>query len=350
MISRSRRGFTLIELLVVIAIIAVLIALLLPAVQAAREAARRAQCVNNLKQLGLAIHNYASANGSFPPGRVWGPRPSKNNPADFPTIFSGTQNTTWFVLMLPQFEQQALYNAFNFALGSEGYDGGGLAVAAGMFANSTIAATKISIFQCPSDRVQQFQINPGYAGGALSAPIFTKGNYGVSWGNTNWGQYHEGTYGAIYQKSAFGHDGGVGYASVTDGTSNSVFVGEVMQGALFDIRGVMWSSVPGGGSFMSRYTPNGVRDFLNQSPLIVGDFLNNAPGLFCVDEPVLGLPCRPGAGDQTAFAGSRSRHPGGVNANMGDGSVRFFKSTINPVVWNAVNSISAGEVVSADAY
>src|ERR1700756_817371 len=151
MISRPSRGFTLIELLVVIAIIAVLIALLLPAVQAAREAARRAQCVNNLKQLGLAIHNYASANGSFPPGRIWGPRPSKNNPADFPTIFSGTQNTTWFVLMLPQFEQQALYNAFNFTLGSEGYDGGGLAVAAGMFANSTIAATKISIFQCPSD-------------------------------------------------------------------------------------------------------------------------------------------------------------------------------------------------------
>ena len=96
----------------VIAIIAVLIALLLPAVQAAREAARRMQCVNNLKQLGLAIHNYDSVNGSLPPGRIWAPT---KTPANFPTIFSNCQNTPWFVLMLPQFEQQPLANAFNFS-------------------------------------------------------------------------------------------------------------------------------------------------------------------------------------------------------------------------------------------
>src|SRR5450432_1768535 len=108
-----RRGFTLIELLVVIAIIAVLIALLLPAVQAAREAARRAQCVNNMKQLGLAFHNYESSSGSLPPGRIWAPTTSS-----FPTIFDNCQNTPWFVLMLPQFEQQNQANAFNYSLGS----------------------------------------------------------------------------------------------------------------------------------------------------------------------------------------------------------------------------------------
>src|SRR3954452_14620659 len=113
MIARPRRGFTLIELLVVIAIIAVLIALLLPAVQAAREAARRIQCANNMKQLGLALHNYHDVNNGLPPGRIW-------SGTGFPTIFSGQQNTTWFCLMLPMFEQGVLANAFNYALGAEG--------------------------------------------------------------------------------------------------------------------------------------------------------------------------------------------------------------------------------------
>jgi prepilin-type N-terminal cleavage/methylation domain-containing protein/prepilin-type processing-associated H-X9-DG protein len=338
------RAFTLIELLVVIAIIAVLIALLLPAVQAAREAARRAQCVNNQKQLGLAIHNYHDVNNDLPPGRIWSPTAGAGS---FPTIFSGSPNTTWFNLMLPQFEQGTLANAFNFTLGAEGWPQG---PADGFFANSTVSQTKISIFQCPSDRQLTFQINPGYAGGALSGFQFTKGNYGVSWGNTDWSQnFNKSSLSGQYLQSAFGHRGNISIASVIDGTSNTIFVSEVLQGELYDIRGVMWSSIPGGGSFMTRFTPNGVTDYTNPS-WTGGDWLNNAPGLFCVNEPVLGLPCTSGAGDNTAFAGARSRHAGGINALFGDGSVRFIKNSINPVTWRALNTIAAGEVISSDSY
>lgn len=341
--SRKNRAFTLIELLVVIAIIGVLIALLLPAVQAAREAARRAQCVNNLKQFGLAIHNYESATGVIPPGRIWAPRPGRP-PTDFPTIFSGTPNTPWFCLMLGNLEQQALHNAFNFDLGSEGYAGPGLAPAAGYFANSTVAATKLALFQCPSDEARMFQITPSYQGGLLSGPIMTKGNYAVSWGNTNWRQNTVGTQ--DYLQSAFGHDKNVTIAKIKDGLSNTVFCAEVLQGDLYDVRGVMWSSVPGGASFMTRFTPNKFDDYLGLAS--GGDQLNQP--IFCVSEPVAQLPCASANSDNQAFAASRSRHPGGVNVLYGDGSVKFVKESIIHPVWVAINTIRGGEAISADSY
>jgi prepilin-type N-terminal cleavage/methylation domain-containing protein/prepilin-type processing-associated H-X9-DG protein len=344
--SLQRRGFTLIELLVVIAIIAVLIALLLPAVQSAREAARRSQCTNNLKQLGLAMHNYHTIHNVLPPGRIWAPRPGAG-PNDFPTIFSGAQNTTWFNLMLPLFEQGTLANAFNFDLGSEGYAGPGLAVAAGMFANSTVAHTQLSVFQCPSDRPMNFQITPQYVGGLLSGPIFSKGNYAVSWGNTRWRQDDIVVNNVTIKNlpSAFGHAGNIGFQSVTDGLSSTVFTAEVLKGMLYDVRGLMWSSIPGGGSFMTRFGPNKSIDVYGDN--IYGDFLNQT--IFCVNEPPK-LPCTGGAGDNGAYAGTRSWHPGGINVGMGDGSVRFIKDSIDSRIWVALNSIMSGEVISADSY
>jgi prepilin-type N-terminal cleavage/methylation domain-containing protein/prepilin-type processing-associated H-X9-DG protein len=340
---RSRRAFTLIELLVVIAIIAVLIALLLPAVQAAREAARRMQCVNNMKQLGLAVANYESANGSLPPGRIWAPTKS---PANFPTMFANCQNTPWAVLMLPHLEQQSLANAFNFSLGSEGVPGPGLAVAAGFFSNSTVAATKLSMFQCPSDQERQFQIPTTYQGGALSGPITTKGNYAVSWGNTTWGQNYAGVpAGATYFQSAFGHNGQIGFASITDGTSNTVFMAEVLQGDLNDVRGLMWDPIGGGSSFMTRLTPNGTVDYLG---LTTGGDQIQPP--FCTNDLVHQLPCVTGMADISTFSGARSRHSGGINVLFGDGSVRFLKNSVNAANWIAINTISGGEVLSSDSY
>ena len=338
-----RSAFTLIELLVVIAIIAVLISLLLPAVQSAREAARRAQCVNNLKQLGLAVHNYESANNALPTGRVWGPR-SGRPATDFPTIFAGAQGTTWFCLMMPYIEQTALANSFNYDLGSEGPT---TPFPTGYFANSTVSSTKISSFQCPSDEPRVFRINPGYAGGALSGFAMTKGNYAGNWGNASWGQNLGGnaTLQAAYQQSSFGHKN-VSIPQFTDGTSNSILIGEVIQGSEYDARGMMWSTVMGGCAYTSRFTPNGTKDSFSLKDGF--DQMPNAPGLFCVNEAK--LPCQPGNSDSDQFAGSRSRHPGGVNMSFADGSVRFVKESVNAVTWNALHSIKGGEVISADAY
>jgi prepilin-type processing-associated H-X9-DG protein len=256
--------------------------------------------------------------------------------------------------MLPFIEQSSLANGFNFQLGSEGPFN---PLPMGFFANSTLGGTKLAVFQCPSDRQNTFQVNPQYAGGVgaiLNPVVFTKGNYGASWGNTFWGQdsmpVPPGTIDPrtglppTFQRSAFGFYT-VGMNALTDGSSNTVFVAEVLQGETFDIRGLMWSSIPGGCSFFSRLPPNYPQDYYQTG--LFGDYLNNA--YFCVSEPGMDLPCTPNASDQGAYAGARSRHPGGINVLLGDGSVRFIKNSINMPVWLGLNTINCGEIISADA-
>jgi len=378
MSSSSRaRGFTLIELLVVIAIISVLIALLLPAVQSAREAARRIQCVNNLKQLGLAMHNYHESNGSFPSSKIF----NANRPPCSDTNFgNGCQNTPWFLLMLPQFEQGPLYSAFNFAIGSEGMmtPGGPLAY----FANFTVISSKIGVFQCPSDNQNTLNIPLVLASLGLSGlPAFeaSKGNYGVNWGNTDFGQGVHNSYftANFHLQSAFGLNGTgngpslVTVASVNDGLSNTVFMSEILQSASDDIRGTLWVDNPGAGSFMTRFTPNGYNDYAavtapwnTSGANFQGDNMDNLPtfgasapgtspaqpGSFCDSQPVQGLACFSQGRDGGCFSGARSRHPGGVNCLLGDGSVRFVKNAINAMTWVQLGSIRGGEVISADAY
>jgi len=370
------RGFTLIELLVVIAIIAVLIALLLPAVQSAREAARRIQCVNNVKQLGLAMHNYHDSSNSFPSSKIF----NANKPPCADTNFgNGCQNTPWFVLMLPLFDQGAMYNAFNFSVGMEGPMTGSGPM--GFTANSTVMTTKIGIFQCPSDGQNVIDLPTVLAQLGLSLPPFqaTKGNYAVHWGNTDYGQGVHNSYftASLHLPSAFGlNNNGAGpsrvnVASVTDGLSNTIFMSEVLQGTTDDIRGTLWVDNPGAGSFMSRLTPNGSTDYV---PLTapwsvagvptIGNNMDNlptfgdsapgqspaAPGSFCDSQPAQQLACFSQGRDGGCFSAARSRHPGGVNSLFGDGSVRFVKNSVSAMTWVQIGSMSGGEVVSADSY
>ena len=364
---RKRRGFTLIELLVVIAIIAVLIALLLPAVQAAREAARRIQCTNNMKQLGLATANYESSNTCFPIGDVFN---TSVAPCKSPGFGKNCQNTNWFTLVLPFLEQSGLSNSFNFSIGTEGPGFIGLAV------NSTVYATRVNSMQCPSDNTQTFSIATL---AALGAPAFTysvsKGNYAINWGNTDNGQWTTaGNFPTVYRASPFGVNNTltgaqtVRISSVTDGLSNTHFASELLQGAADDLRGTIWIDDACAGAFQTRFTPNGNQDILQVLGVWGGAAgLNNVdnvpggapsvapgsspatPGTLCDSQPVQQLACANNT-EGGAYCGARSRHPGGVNALFGDGSVHFVKNSINPQTWVGLGSISGGEVISSDSY
>ena len=337
-------GFTLIELLVVIAIIAVLIALLLPAVQQAREAARRLQCVNNLKQLGLAVHNYESANSSLPPQEV--------------LAFSGTTVTwksQWGVTarLLPYAEQGALFNALNYALKTTDV------------ANSTVVATSVKILVCPSETNAQ-PFTTVSSTGAVS--VFGISNYG--WCVGDWFVY--GGNGGMLNRSAFGTNMSRTYAAVTDGLSQTIVSAEVkaLTPAYHDCPSIVPTSlavptaqpdpsvivpvVAAAGSgckspavghsrwcngncfydgFTTALTPN------TKSPA-------GAPPLdsdFCSEDEDDG-------GPTYAAVTARSYHPGGVNALLGDGSVHFIKSSIAVPTWRALGTIGAGEVISSDAY
>ena len=341
---RRVRGFTLIELLVVIAIIAVLIALLLPAVQAAREAARRSQCVNNLKQLGLAVANYESSNGVIPPGHL----PQKSA--------AGTWNLGIgsFVFLLPQFEQGQVANSYNFS------------VYLGDPANVTLAGIGLSALWCPSDPVasEGTTLDTYYLYNANNT-IQQKHNSYVA----NRGEFYRGTKpynptdscgqtlnqamtGVFYNNSA------IRLADVTDGTSNTFLFGERARAILAptDQAYYMWwqSGFWSDTFFDTNYGPNAHRKYAS--------LIKNSGFYFIPLEA------------------PSSFHPGGANFALCDGSVRFIKETIaswpidpanggdpvgvtygatcgdyqlgtaKPLIFQALSTRAGGEVMSADQF
>lgn len=307
------RGFTLVELLVVIAIIGILVALLLPAVQAAREAARRSGCINNIRQEALAMHNYDSAKKTLPPGLhecCWG---------------------TWLVAILPYLEETALRAGYVNLGGPRGslwyYDG----------PNADVVSKRITVATCPSDKIS----SPFVYGAAM-----TKHNYAVNYGNT--GLQHtlyeivpEGGWdqvpvlnGVKYEGAPFESRKTIQLKRITDGTSKTLLISEVIQGENYDIRGLTWWGDAAG--FSTYLAPN-------SSQPDVSVFAS-----YCdVTENDL-RPCVQQTKKNPEMFAARSRHPGGVNVAMCDGSVRFINDSIDLSVWRALSTSHGGENVTDD--
>jgi len=301
-----RSGFTLIELLVVIAIIAVLIALLLPAVQAAREAARRAQCTNNLKQIGLAIANYESATGTLPPGSFWSA--SGTGPGKTGDGFS------MFVMILPQMEQQPIYNLANFSL-SYKYP-----------ANFTVAGVGINAFTCPSDPTAS-QIQP------LSTTIYPLATTGT------W-------------KQAFTSYGGCsGTWAIRPSLSSANFNAQVsnMNGTIYMYSATRFSDIRDGTSATLVMGERG-HSLLSPSDQLVNHFWNSGYWLDTMIEtyyPINAHRKPVGALGARYVANASSLHPGGANFGFADGSVRFLKDSMDS--WSINPSTIAAAGVTQDS-
>jgi prepilin-type N-terminal cleavage/methylation domain-containing protein/prepilin-type processing-associated H-X9-DG protein len=377
---RTRRpfGFTLIELLVVIAIIGVLIALLLPAVQAAREAARRAQCTNNMKQLGLALANYESANGAYPLSYV-------QRGTTQPQYWSDSGWGCWspHALLLPFLEQTQVYNAQNFNVASyENLDNGWQA---------TAACTRINSLLCPSSPLPVGRYGYRELGVTWVSDSLPGNNYFASVGATlcPWTSAKPpGIFGIGTPSGGVSGpvtDGQRAIRDIQDGTSNTIAFGEWRMGD-FDINklsiqdgiNLMTGSSNGLGGWNDpiNIMPNGAANFpgflqncagaakgstgnwrTNKSRIgytwIQGMFGNAMGNTMLPPNPVWpNCQLEPWGGDMDApgIWGLSSYHPGGCNVAFADGSVKFVKSTTNmQTIW-ALGSRAGGETISADSY
>lgn len=347
------RGFTLIELLVVIAIIATLIALLLPAVQQAREAARRSQCKNNLKQLGIALHNYHDTHSSFPAGYYSYGTSNGSGPAWAaidPATWDAAPGWTWGTMLLPYMDQAPLYNALNLNLPC--WD----------LVNLSAAQTKLPVFLCPSSSggdepflVQDASGSPLLKGG--SQLRFGRSHYVASHGQEScWGECGSSTTGEvftnIYTKTTktvtingdaskvadgpFFRNSRTRMRDVTDGTSNTIFLGE-HSSKLSDKTWV--GVVPGAFTHPQFTSPENGPDAAATLALI-----HAGPSGGELD--ITGFPIIHSVNFPTYHVGQMySEHTGGGHVCMGDGSVRFVSENIDLLLWAELSSINEGEVI-----
>jgi prepilin-type N-terminal cleavage/methylation domain-containing protein/prepilin-type processing-associated H-X9-DG protein len=352
----TRPGFTLIELLVVIAIIAILIGLLLPAVQKVREAAARAACSNNIKQLGLGLHNYESANGQFPPASQvpWG-RPGGD---DCHMEYHGPFGPNWAILTLPYIEQTALYTQANVnsfpgtAVVQNGSAPGGVNLSW-----RVVVGTSIKTFLCPSDSNNQTPFFNSSVPGAANG--WARGNYGVTAG---YDDYDHVAGGLTFRSSKGQVSGANGLVSspvmssnygcrivdISDGTSQTAMVAELRAGlSQIDPRGVWAMGFPGASivnAGRGAYNPS-PNNILGGTGADGGDELEDG-GSYCSPQgALLKMGCTT-SGSLMTSAMSRSLHIGGVNVCLADGSVRFIKDSITELDWCRLMSKSDGQIIS----
>jgi prepilin-type N-terminal cleavage/methylation domain-containing protein/prepilin-type processing-associated H-X9-DG protein len=357
MISRRLRGFTLIELLVVIAIIAILIALLLPAVQTAREAARRAQCVNNLKQIGLAAQNYVSTYQVLPFGK------GINYVATLPSAASYAR---WSVhsQLLQYLEQGNLYASINFSFPPETPGMAGDVAFMPPYQNPhrenmSASLTQVATFLCPSDGgnklLAQWPGGNSYLGNLQTWACDLSQNYPSTVAPT------EQNMGIFYYQSA------VKFADVTDGLSNTAFFSEKIRGTDSNDPDARSDSLVMSGTIS--LVPSGMDSThaacqalnpMTTTRLTRRQGMSWVMGEMCCTaynhvappnaQTCAGLGFSGNMANMPMQVPPSSRHPGGVNVAMGDGSVKFIKSGVSLPTWRAVGTRAGGEVVSADSY
>jgi prepilin-type N-terminal cleavage/methylation domain-containing protein/prepilin-type processing-associated H-X9-DG protein len=363
---RRSSGFTLIELLVVIAIIGILIALLLPAVQSAREAGRRAQCINNLKQIGLALHNYHSTHGSFPPGRMV---PYLGNFAGSVTGDCYQGGIAVHMHLAPYLEAAPMFNAWNFG-NSRVRTSTPLCLA-----NVTVVQMRSSVFICPSESndpgltntpVNNYRYNIGVTV-CQSSAFFDSGATQAPWTNNCLAEIN-GARGGMFKE-----EGVIGISHVRDGTSNTAAFSERMIGDLTDTLGGLSAGDARRPTTDQRSpdltTDEFIRrceqDFLTvtrQSPFYgIGTGAQHYANIehtmynhiFSPNSRI--FDCNSGQSfhdspNEVSITTARSYHPGGVNVLFSDGSVRFVKDAVNVGVWRALGTRAGNEAVSADSY
>ncbi len=347
------RGFTLIELLVVIAIIAVLIGLLLPAVQKVREAANRMSCTSNLKQIGIALHNYHDAHRVLPPAKINSGSSSlgANTPSYYPPASPyRVFNHTGFTLLLPYIEQENLYRRFDFSYPAcnSAFDTSGARCDPSMLArgglpqghvNTEVVGTYLKVYTCPSDD------NPPPVGNlAQIGHPYQEWNGRRS--NYLFNSYKETDYSAPYAAGRatagmFGNNGAARFADVRDGLSNTVMVGEARQQMCNAYHGPRWGS----GTYTSvhGYVPDPF--FHINYPAGLRPHPSNPNNSWC-GGTLAAMQNSPRAKLQYAW-GYGSWHPGGANFGFGDGSVRFLPDTMSFPVFQGLCSIRGGEAVQA---